>query len=86
MSEGKIGKNDARQLHALLLSLDTILAILPEQREEELSPALREKIEQRERARREKDFEKADQIRDELLGEGIILEDTPEGVRWKYKG
>jgi cysteinyl-tRNA synthetase len=41
------------------------------------------KIQERERARREKNFALADQIRDELLTHGIALEDTKDGVRWK---
>ena len=42
-----------------------------------------EKIRLREKARAEKDFTKADKIRDELSAEGILLEDTKDGVRWK---
>ena len=40
-------------------------------------------IAQRQQARKEKNFAKADEIRDLLLSKGIILEDTREGVRWK---
>ena len=40
-------------------------------------------IEERNAARKRKDFAKADAIRDELASSGIILEDTPEGTRWK---
>jgi len=40
-------------------------------------------IEEREKARKKKDFKKADEIRDKLKEKGIILEDTKEGVRWK---
>ena len=42
-----------------------------------------EKIEERKSAKKEKDFAKADAIRNELLEKGIILEDTREGVKWK---
>lgn len=41
------------------------------------------KIEERTAAKKEKDFAKADAIRNELLEKGIILEDTREGVKWK---
>ncbi len=41
------------------------------------------KIEQRNAARKNKDFSLSDQIRDELKEQGIILEDTPQGTRWK---
>lgn len=42
-------------------------------------------IEERQQARKVRDFAKADQIRDQLLEQGIILEDTPQGVRWRRK-
>lgn len=42
-------------------------------------------IEQRNKARQDKNFDLADQIRDELKDQGIILEDTPQGIRWKRK-
>ena len=40
----------------------------------------RRNVRQQEKAR---DFKRADEIRDELLAQGIILEDTREGVKWK---
>ena len=40
-------------------------------------------IEARQKARKEKNFAEADKIRDDLKARGIILEDTPQGVRWK---
>jgi len=42
-------------------------------------------IKQRTEAKKNKDFATADKIRDDLLAQGIILEDTPQGVRWKRK-
>jgi len=40
----------------------------------------------REKARAERDFDRADEIRDALLARGIVLEDTAEGTRWKRRG
>ncbi|MBO4954326.1 MAG: cysteine--tRNA ligase, partial [Clostridia bacterium] len=40
-------------------------------------------IEERNQARKEKNWARADEIRDQLKAEGIILEDTPQGVKWK---
>jgi len=42
-------------------------------------------IEERKAARANKDWKRADEIRDELINKGIILEDTPQGTSWKVK-
>jgi len=42
-------------------------------------------IDERQEARHRRDFARADQIRDELLHRGLVLEDTKDGVRWKRK-
>ena len=50
----------------------------------------RERIEvlvaKRDLARSRRDFARADAIRDQLAGEGIVLEDSPDGTRWKRAG
>ena len=43
------------------------------------------KIQERQDARRRRDFARADRVREELNASGVIIEDTKEGVRWRYK-
>ena len=50
---------------------------------ESLASEVEALIEARQRARKEKNWAEADRIRDELKARGIILEDTPQGVKWK---
>lgn len=60
-----------------------ILGIVTEKKEESLSQEIEALIEQRQQARKEKNFAKADEIRNRLLEMGIELKDTREGVQWK---
>ena len=71
--------------HELLMELATVLGLLQQDKEEtvEIEPELQALIDERQAARKEKNFQRADEIRNELLEKGIILEDTREGVKWK---
>ncbi|MBO6214842.1 MAG: cysteine--tRNA ligase [Lachnospiraceae bacterium] len=59
------------------------LGILPEKKTEILDEEIEALIQERTNARKDKNFARADEIRDLLLKQGIILEDTREGVKWK---
>ena len=83
LSQGVIKLQDKQTLHQALLDLDQVLAILPSLEEEPLPVEIIKKIEERQKARAAKNYALADKIRDELLNQGILLEDTKEGVRWK---
>ncbi len=60
-----------------------VLGILTKQEKEILDSDIEALIEERQAARKEKNFARADEIRDTLAAQGIILEDTREGVKWK---
>jgi cysteinyl-tRNA synthetase len=62
-----------------------LLGLVNTAEEENLEEAVEALIEERQQARAMRDFERADAIRDRLQGMGIILEDTPQGVRWRRK-
>ena len=66
-----------------LTTLCDVLGILVETKEEMLDSDIEALIEERQQARKDRDFARADEIRDELLEKGIVLEDTREGVKWK---
>ena len=55
----------------------------PLTKEEILDEEIEKLIEERQAARKERNFQRADEIRAELLEKGIVLEDTREGVKWK---
>lgn len=60
-----------------------ILGIITEKKKEILDSDIEALIEERQSARKAKNFARADEIRDQLSDMGIILEDTREGVKWK---
>lgn len=67
------------------MELTDVLGLIVERQSaasEDEAARIEEKIRERQEARKNKDFAKADQIRDKLKAEGIVLEDTREGVKW----
>ena len=72
-----------KKLLERLTKLCDVLGLIVDKEEEMLAEDIEKMIEERQAARKAKDFAKADAIRDELLAKGIILEDTREGVKWK---
>ena len=66
-----------------IVTLSDICGLIVEKKEEMLDGDIEALIAERQAARKEKNFKRADEIRDELLAKGIILEDTREGVKWK---
>ncbi|HET7451731.1 MAG TPA: cysteine--tRNA ligase [Thermoanaerobaculia bacterium] len=81
VERGELSGADARAASAALRGVDRVLGILPAA---EILPAeIEALIQQRLDARKRKDFARSDAIRAELAAKGIVLEDTPQGTRWK---
>lgn len=66
-----------------ITTLTDVLGLKAEKKEEILDEDIEKLIAERQQARKDRNFARADEIRDELLAKGIVLEDTREGVRWK---
>lgn len=69
----------------LLLELAMLLGLQLKEEKGLLDQEIEQLIEDRNQARQEKNFARADQIRDSLAEQGIALEDTPQGIRWRRK-
>ena len=82
-ADGESSKEYLQTLFGKLQKLTDVLGIIVDKEEEVLASDIEALIAERQAARKERNFAKADQIRDELLAKGIILEDTREGVKWR---
>ena len=67
----------------ILMQMADICGLVLEKKEEILDEDIEKLIEERQQARKEKNFARADEIRNLLLEKKIVLEDTREGVKWK---
>jgi len=76
-------KEAVKVMYDRITLLCGILGLKVEKEEELLDEEIEQLIADRQAARKNKDFAKADEIRNLLLEKGIVLEDTREGVRWK---
>lgn len=72
-----------QEMFKKIKKLADILGLEVNKKEEILADEIEALIEERQAARKAKNFARADEIRDELLAQGILLEDTREGVKWK---
>ncbi|WZL72657.1 cysteine--tRNA ligase [Clostridiaceae bacterium 35-E11] len=83
-----VNANASKELVAksmdLFMELVDVLGLLT-RKEETLDEEIEKLVQQRQEARKNKNFALADKIRDDLKNQGIILEDTPQGVKWYMK-
>jgi cysteinyl-tRNA synthetase len=89
---GKLVAGDQKAIAEVLGEVDSVLGVLdPERwdpvadRGSEADAGITRLVEEREAARRNRDFKLADEIRDRLAAEGVTIEDTPQGARWKRR-
>ena len=82
-ANGESSKEYLQGLYDIIVKLTDVLGLIVEKEEELLAEDIEALIAERQAARKEKNFQRADEIRNELLEKGIILEDTREGVKWK---
>lgn len=86
-TNSNITSDSAKELvkaaYDMIKKLCDVLGIITEVKKEKLDSEIEALIEERQAARKAKNFARADEIRDQLAAEGIILEDTREGVKWK---
>jgi cysteinyl-tRNA synthetase len=85
LAKKKLLADNQVELLDLLKRFDSALNIFGSEQQEMLDSEVQSLIDERQEARRRRDFRRGDEIRDELAGRGIILEDTKDGVRWKRK-
>jgi len=83
----KMVKNEKvnnKKKYDTLIDFDRVLGLeLDNIKVEKISQAIQDLIDKREHARLNKHWEDADKIRDELKKKGYLIEDTPQGIRWK---
>ena len=77
-----ISTDDAARALELMRDLDLVLGVLPDA-DEGMSPELRSMLDERAAARAARDWAASDRLRDELLAQGIAVEDTRDGQRWR---
>ena len=74
---------DAQRGVAAIREFDTVLGVLEEVGDDELEPELAQLLEDRVVARAERDWARSDELREALAAAGVVVEDTPDGQRWR---
>ncbi|MDQ3710963.1 MAG: cysteine--tRNA ligase [Acidobacteriota bacterium] len=81
----KVSTEDRAAIFETIKKIDSVMNIFGEEKTEMLDAEIESLIEERQAARRDRNFARSDEIRDLLAERGIVLEDTKDGLRWKRK-
>jgi len=85
LARGGLREDNKREVMVAIDRFDSVLNVFGRPQAQILEDEIQKLIAERQEARHRRDFDRADEIRDELAQRGIILEDTKDGVRWKRK-
>jgi len=85
IAAGGPAQKDRNKILDAIQKFDSVLGIFGAEETEDLDASIEALVEERQKARHARDFKRSDEIRDQLADQGIILEDTPTGVRWKRR-
>jgi cysteinyl-tRNA synthetase len=85
LAKGELSADEQKAVLEAIEKFDSVLGIFGKEEAEMLDADIENLIEERQEARRNRNFARSDEIRDLLAEKGIILEDTKDGVRWKRK-
>ncbi|ARF68204.1 cysteine--tRNA ligase [Paenibacillus larvae subsp. pulvifaciens] len=85
LKEERVNVSTLEMLLDQFKSFDTVLGILEPEETDLMDEEIEKLIAERTEARRAKNWARADEIRDILTEKGILLEDTPQGIRWRQK-
>lgn len=85
LAKDELKSDDQKAVLEAIEKFDSVLGIFGKEAAEMLDEEIEKLIEERQEARRSRNFARSDEIRDLLAEKGIILEDTKDGVRWKRK-
>ncbi len=86
IDDNLLSREEAKKVYSLMIGFDEVLGVIGKvEKLEKLPKEAEELVRNREEARKAKDWETADHIRNQLKAMGIIIEDTSQGVRWRVE-